>query len=121
MILEVASIMRFRSVLSVASFFVLCSIILLCAAPRPAAATTPAGDPESLSASGKVAAVSSSRFTINLGRNQNPSKLDFVIDGNTKMEGTLVVGAQATVDYRADGDRLIATHVVVLPASGLQP
>ena len=65
--------------------------------------------------------VSSSQFTINLGRNQNPNKLDFVIDGNTKIEGTLVVGAQATVDYRADGERLIATHVVVLPVSGLQP
>lgn len=113
--------MRFRSVLSVASFLLLCSIIAFCAAPRPALATMPVGDPESLSASGKVAMVSSSQFTINLGRNQNPNKLDFVIDGDTKIEGTLVVGAQATVDYRADGERLIATHVVVLPASGLQP
>ena len=112
--------MRFPTVLSVASFLLLCSIIALCAAPRPALATTPAGDPESLSASGKVALVSSSQFTINLGRNQNPNKLNFVIDGDTKIEGTLVVGAQATVDYRADGERLIATHVVVLPASGLQ-
>ena len=112
--------MRFPTVLSVASFLLLCSIIAFCAAPRPALATTPYGDPEALSASGKVVVVSSSQFTLNLGRNQNPNKLDFVIDGDTKIEGTLVVGAQATVDYRADGERLVATHVVVLPASGLQ-
>ena len=43
------------------------------------------------------------------------------MDSDTKIEGTLVVGAQATVDYRADGERLVATRVVVLPASGIQP
>ena len=112
--------MRFPTVLSVASFLLLCSIIALCAGPRPALATTLSGNPEPLSASGKVAVVSSSQFTLNLGRNQNPNKLDFVIDGNTKIEGPRVVGAQATVDYRAVGERLVATHVVVLPASGLQ-
>ena len=111
--------MRFGTVVSVASFLVLCAIIGLCAAPQPALATVTL--PESLSASGKIATVSSSKFTINLGRNQKPNRLDFVMDSDTKIEGTLVVGAQATVDYRADGERLVATHVVVLPASGIQP
>jgi hypothetical protein len=117
MSVEAISIMRFRTVISVASFLVLWALIGFCAAPHPALAAVA----ESLSASGRIATVSSSKFTINLGLHQTPSKLDFVIDSDTKIEGTLVVGAQAAVDYRADGERLVATHVVVLPASGIKP
>ena len=57
---------------------------------------------------------------LSLHHNQNPNKLEFVIDTNTRIEGKLAIGSQATVDYRAEGQQLIATHVVVLPASGTQ-
>jgi hypothetical protein len=36
------------------------------------------------------------------------------------MEGKLAIGANATVDYRSAGGKNIATHVVVVAASGLR-
>jgi hypothetical protein len=45
--------------------------------------------------------------------------LQFLIDGDTKVEGKLSVGAQATVEYRSEEGKNIATHVVVAPASGI--
>jgi hypothetical protein len=69
---------------------------------------------------GTIANVNTSQFTLSLNRNQNPNKLEFVVDSNTKIEGKLAVGSQATVDYRSEGQQLIATRVVVLPASGIR-
>jgi hypothetical protein len=76
--------------------------------------------PEPSSVSGTIANLNTSRLTLLLTRNQNPNKLDFVVDANTKIEGELAVGAHATVDYHAEGQQLVATHVAVLPASGIQ-
>jgi hypothetical protein len=42
-----------------------------------------------------------------------------VIDENTAVQGKLTVGAQAAVDYRVDGERMIATRVVIIQASGI--
>lgn len=112
--------MRFRAAFSVtASMLLFCLTVWLWSVPVPLHAAILSMAPEPSSVSGKVAAVADSWFTLALGRNQNPNKLEFFLDNNTKMEGKLAVGAQATVDYRAEGDRLIATHIVVLPASGI--
>jgi hypothetical protein len=120
MILEVYSIMRFRTAVSLATFFLLCFAISLWSVPVPAEPRPLRNTPEPSSISGIIANVNMSQFTLSLNRNQNPTKLEFVIDPNTKIEGKLTVGTKATVDYRAEGQQLVATHVVVLPASGIQ-
>jgi hypothetical protein len=118
--LEVYSIMRFRTAVSVATFFFLCFAISLWSVPVPAEVGPFRNAPEPSSVSGMIANVNTSQFTLSLSRNQNPNKLEFVIDSNTKIEGKLAIGSQATVDYRAEGQQLVATHVVVLPASGIR-
>jgi hypothetical protein len=120
MVLEVYSIMRFRTAVSIATFFLLCFAISLWSVPAPAEVGPLRNTPEPSSVSGRIANVNTSQFTLSLNRNQNPNKLEFVIDANTKIEGKLAIGSQATVDYRAEGQQLVATHVVVLPASGMQ-
>lgn len=112
--------MRFRTAVSLATFFLLCFAISLWSSPVPTGAWSPANAPEPSSISGTIANVNTSQFTLSLNRNQNPNKLEFVIDSNTKIEGKLTIGAHASVDYRAEGQQLIATHIVVLPASGIQ-
>jgi hypothetical protein len=112
--------MRFRTAVSIATFFLLCFAISLWSAPLAAEVAPLRNSPEPSSVSGKITTVNDSQFTLSLNRNKNPNKLEFVIDANTRIEGQLAVGSQATVDYRAEGQQLVATHVVVLPASGIQ-
>jgi hypothetical protein len=112
--------MRFRTAVSIATFFLLCFAISLWSVPVPAAVGPFRTTPEPSSVSGTIANVNTSQFTLSLSRNKNPNKLEFVIDSNTRIEGKLVVGAQATVDYRAEGQQLVATHITVLPASGIE-
>ena len=112
--------MRFRTAVSLATFFMLCFAISLWSAPVPVAMGPWRYAPEPSSVSGTIANVNTSQFTLSLNRNQNPNRLEFVIDSNTRIEGKLAVGSQATVDYRAEGQQLFATRVVILPASGIQ-
>lgn len=112
--------MRFRTAVSLATFFLLCFAISLWSVPVPAEVGPLRSAPEPSSVSGRIAVVNTSQFTLELNRNQHPNKLEFVIDSNTKIEGQLAVGAHATVDYRAEGQQLVAKHVAVLPASGIQ-
>jgi hypothetical protein len=120
MSLEVSSIMRFRTAVSIATFFFFCFAISLWSVPVPAEIGPLRNSPEPSSVSGTITNLNTSQFTVSLNRNQSPNKLEFVIDSNTKIEGKLAVGSQATVDYRTEGQQLIATHVAVLPASGVQ-
>jgi hypothetical protein len=53
--------------------------------------------------------------------NQTPQTVEFMVDDKTKVEGKLTIGAQAVVEYRSDSGKNIATHVVVTPASGVNP
>jgi len=112
--------MRFRTAVSLATLFLLCFAISVWSVPVPAEVGPFRNTPEPSSISGTIANVNASQFTLSLNRNQNPNKLEFVIGPNTKIEGKLAIGAHATVDYRAEGQQLVATHVVVLPASGIQ-
>lgn len=112
--------MRFRTAISLATFFLVCFAISLWSVPLPTLAGPLRSLPEASSVAGTIASVNVSQFTLSLNRNQNPNRFEFVIDSNTRIEGKLTVGARATVDYRADGKQLIATRVVVLPASGIQ-
>jgi hypothetical protein len=47
---------------------------------------------------------------------QDAVTLKFLIDDNTKIDGKLVVGSMAAVDYRTEDVNNIAVHVVVQPA-----
>jgi len=77
--------------------------------------------PESSIVSGKVAGFSETQLTLSVGREHMLNTLAFVLDSNTKIDGALVVGAPATVEYRTEGDHLVATRVVATPASGMRP
>jgi hypothetical protein len=112
--------MRFRAAITLVTFFALCFTIAVWGAPAdvPLGSSTPPGA-TTQTITGKISTVGDLAFTLDIGRSDNPNKLQFLIDETTKMEGKLTVGARATVEYRSDGDKNIATRVVVTPASGL--
>jgi hypothetical protein len=112
--------MRFRTAVSLATFFMLSFAISLWSVPVPTWIGPLSNAPEPSSVSGTIANINTSQFTLSLNRNQNPNRLEFIIDSYTKIEGKLAVGSHASVDYRSEGQQLIATRVVVLPASGVQ-
>ena len=45
----------------------------------------------------------------------------FLIDGNTRVEGQLHIGSQATVEGRSADGRNVAIHIVVAPAADVKP
>lgn len=102
--------MRFRAALFLCSIYFLCFTV---------AAWSAAAETKSIS--GKVASVGDSQFSLEVPKGEKPSTFQFQIDGDTLLEGSLAVGAQATVDYRTAGGKMIATHVVITPASGIGP
>ena len=111
--------MRFRTAVTLAIYIGVCSTLTVWSIQFPAQATSISKPPEASTVSGTIAAFGNADFTLELLRNQKPNKLQFAIDSNTSIEGKLTVGVRASVDYRAEGERLIATRVVVLPASGI--
>jgi len=111
--------MRFRPA-SLLGVLLLLSVILA-SLPAPSKLRTSGSTSESSSISGRVAGVSENQLTLSVGRNQTLNTLNFTLTSNTKIEGALVVGAQATIDYRVEGKQLIATHIVVTVASGMSP
>lgn len=44
--------------------------------------------------------------------------LEFLIDGDTEVEGKLQIGSQAAVEYRSVDGKNVAIHVVVARAAG---
>jgi hypothetical protein len=112
--------MRFRTMLVIDAFLLLAIALAAWSKPAPApldALLFPA--PEAHSVSGKIAAVAESQISLDTLKNAKPDIVHFVIDENTAVEGKLTVGAQAEVDYRVDGEKMIATRVVILQASGI--
>ena len=117
--------MRFRTILSLASLFFGCSAAAVWSQPLPVQpnSTRPlAAAAENQSISGKISSVGDASFAIDiLKENQQPQTMQFLVDGNTKVEGKLTVGAQAMVEYHADGEKNVAVRVVVKAASGVRP
>lgn len=110
--------MRFRPVTLFRAVLFLSLIHFLIALPSNSRPTAAPGISESSSVSGKVASLSETKLIVSIGRDQTLNTLAFVLDSNTKIEGALAVGAHVTVDYRTEGEHLIATHVVAIPTSG---
>ena len=111
--------MRFRTMVVVDVFLLLA--VALAVWPKPAPAPLDwllYPSPEAHSVSGKIAAVAERQISLDILRNAKPDIVHFMIDENTAVEGKLTVGAQAAVDYRVDGEKMIATRVVIIQASG---
>jgi hypothetical protein len=114
------SIMRLRTALSLASLFLLYFTVAVWSAPMPAESSFPNAVPEPQSLTGKIDSVGDSKFTLSLTQNQKISRVQFLIDEDTQFQGDLTIGSQATVDFRSEGERKIATRVTVLPSSGFR-
>jgi hypothetical protein len=112
--------MRFRTMV-VADVLILLAVALAAwSKPAPPALDSLLSPPpEAHSVSGKIAAVAESQISLDILKNAKPDVVHFVIDENTAVEGKLTVGAQAAVDYRVDGEKMIATRVVIIQASGI--
>jgi len=111
--------MRFRTMFVVDVFVLLAVALAAWSKPSPAPLDSLRTRPESHSVSGKIAAVAESQISLDILKNAKPDIVHFVIDENTAVEGKLTVGAQAAVDYRVDGEKMIATRVVIIQASGI--
>jgi hypothetical protein len=114
--------MRFRTILSLATFFLTCFTIAVFAQPQPANAAkfSTSRAPENQSVSGQIASVADAAFALNIAKDKQASQtVEFLVDDKTKVEGKLTIGAQALVEYRSDSGKNIAVHVVVTPASGI--
>jgi flavin-dependent dehydrogenase len=116
--------MRFRTILSLATLFMACFTLAVFAQPMPAnaAGLGESRAPENQSVSGQIASVGDAAFTVNVAKGkQGAPAVEFLVDDKTKVEGKLTIGAQALVEYRSDSGKNIAVHVVVTPASGINP
>ncbi|MGB7845856.1 MAG: hypothetical protein WBL63_09600 [Candidatus Acidiferrum sp.] len=113
--------MRFRTALSLATLFLFCFAVAVWSTPLDVQAsvrTNPGAEMQTVS--GKIASVGDAEFALEVKEGQKQNALKFLVDGNTKVEGKLSIGAQATVEYRSEDGRNIATRVSVMPASGIQ-
>lgn len=113
--------MRFRTILGFATLFLACFTIAVCSQPLPAGLNghSSRAGAENQSLSGKISSVGDASFAVDIVKeNQAPKTVQFLVDDKTRVEGKLTVGAQASVEYRADNGANIAVHVVVTPSSG---
>lgn len=115
--------MRFRTALSLATLFVVCFTVASWATPVPDRRVVPEKSfpsPDNPSQSGKIASIGDAAFSLEVTNGQERKTMEFLVDDDTKVEGKLQVGSQATVEYRSADGRNIAVHVVVKPASGFK-
>lgn len=112
--------MRFRTALCLASLFILCFTVAAWSTPvlDQHVSTVLTATPDNQSLSGKISAIGDAAFSLEVTRGQERKTMEFLIDGDTKVEGKLEVGSQATVEYRAQNGKNVAVHVVVAPTSG---
>ena len=114
--------MRFRTALSLAMLFVVCFAVASWATPVPERLVPERSFPaaDNPSQSGKIASIGDAAFSLEVTNGQEKKTVEFLVDDDTKVEGKLKVGSQATVEYRSADGRNIAIHVVVKPASALK-
>lgn len=113
--------MRFRVALCLATLFFVCFTVAAWSSPVPDRLVPndlqPLPDNQSLS--GKISSIGDAQFSLDVLKDKDVNSVQFLVDDKTKVEGKLAVGAQATVEYRSDGDKNIAVRVIVTPASGM--
>jgi hypothetical protein len=112
--------MRFRTSLCLATLFLFFFTITAWSTPHPILAagySEPIPDNQSLS--GQITSVGDAEFSVQVAKNKDSSTVQFMVDDQTKVEGKLAVGAQATVEYRSNEGKNIAVRVIVTATSGL--
>lgn len=114
--------MRIRTAVSMVALYLFFVTFALWATPlNDPAAVKAKATAQVQSVSGKIASVGDAEFALEVKQSQKPNTLKFLVDSRTKVEGSLSIGAEAIVEYRAEDGKNIATHVSVIPESGLQP
>ncbi len=112
--------MRFRTALSIGSLFLLCFAPAGWSTPfRAEAQIKTVASGETGSVSGQISSVGDAGFALEVKKDQKQSTVQFLVDGNTRVEGRLTVGATATVEFRSEDGKNMATHVAVVQASEL--
>jgi hypothetical protein len=114
--------MHIRTILTLAISFPACFAVAGWSEPRvtqPSSSTDRVAT-QSGSVSGRITAVAGNSFSVVVQKSQDEVTLKFLIDANTKIDGKLTVGGMASVDYRTEGVKNFAIHVVVKPAGGSQ-
>ncbi|HYL84158.1 MAG TPA: DUF5666 domain-containing protein [Candidatus Angelobacter sp.] len=112
--------MRFRTALCLATLFLVCFTVAAWSTPVPdQLLLTNTALPDNQSLSGKIAAVTDAAFSLEIVKNQEHKTIEFQVDADTKVEGKLTVGSQATVEYRSNQGQYVAVRVVVTPSSGM--
>jgi hypothetical protein len=111
--------MRFRTSLCLATLFLVCFTIAAWSTQLPAqsAAVNLQPTPDKQSLSGQIASVGDREFSVQVRKDQGVNTVQ--VDGQTKVEGKLAVGAEVTVEYRSEEGRNIALRVTVTPGSGM--
>jgi hypothetical protein len=112
--------MRFRTALCLATVFLVCFTIAAWSTPSPdrLGPVRLSSMPDNQSLSGKISSVGDAAFSLEVTKGQDRKTLEFFIDGDTKVEGKLEVGSQATVEYRSQSGKNVAVHVIVARTSG---
>lgn len=112
--------MRFRTALCLATLLLTFFTVATWSSPtldrRLGSDPQPAPDNQSLS--GKIASIGDAAFALEVAKGKEARTVQFLVDDQTKVEGQLTVGAQATVEYRSDAGNNIAVRVVVTSTSG---
>lgn len=109
--------MRPRAELTVASLSVVCLGLSL---PLPAnEQVAPRGHFQTAAASvsGEITTVGVAEIVLQSVTNHKRRELRFAITADTNVDGNLMIGAPATIDYRADKDGNTATYIRVLSVS----
>jgi hypothetical protein len=112
--------MRFRTALSLASIFIVCLTLASWATPIPdrIVPARPVPYPDTGSQAGRIVSIGDASFSLEVMQGEERKTLEFLVDGNTKVQGKLEVGSQATVEYRSADGKKIAIRVAVAPAAG---
>ncbi|GEM_PF-3235595 len=76
---------------------------------RPRGATSN----QTYQATGTIRSLSDTSLVLGVRANGKETRKAFVVNADTKKEGTVKVGARATVTYTAEGDKKVATRVAL--------
>lgn len=93
---------------------VACLLLMMSMAPVCAQEPTPAAEPEHEFVSGSVSELSPGRIVVNravIGK--PPEDRAFLINADTKVEGTLKVGVRVTVGFKSSDEGEVAVRIIV--------
>jgi hypothetical protein len=112
--------MRFRTAVSLASLFL--TLFTIAVWTQPASSQPPLtlarSTPTNQTVAGRISSVGDASFAVEVKKNQDVQSLEFMVDENTKVEGKLEIGANATVEYSSVEGKNLAVRVIVQQTSG---